>query len=415
MRSVVVVLSPALVLAAAAPAEAPPPASQPSTAPPATGTPPVTAGPESSKPRFALQADKGFFDDPLAFDEGARRLAVIRTDSASFARIEILDVEGGGQAQRSFEIGNPGQSFEQIHFADDGAGIVLVSRDPVSGKRSAQFFDAAGKPAGLAGPYTEIAPSMLGVKRVLIGVARKTDAKGSTINTLSAHRLDGLARIGKARAHKLGPQGEIKGHELRALSWFDGFSKAHVLRAGRYDKEKDFRQPDRAAVFDALQGTVTSETEIGDVYAFAHVTKLRAERPNRTVFAVLADGESGLDLVDAGGARTPLPVAAPFHLYESRSVREQEGPEAGRFYFSLTVDALNRDAVARQKADKPYLDIYATDLGGKDTAPGTTLRAHIPVDDRPTVWVAGYGRAAVLKKHKGFSRGGRDLEVHDLK
>jgi hypothetical protein len=40
------------------------------------------------------------------------------------------------------------------------------------------------------------------------------------------------------------------------------------------------------------------------------------------------------------------------------------------------------------------------------------LRA--PMDDRPATWVAAGNHAAVLRKHKSFSRGGGQLEVYSL-
>ena len=36
------------------------------------------------------------------------------------------------------------------------------------------------------------------------------------------------------------------------------------------------------------------------------------------------------------------------------------------------------------------------------------------MDDRPATWVASGGHAAVLRKHKNFSRGGNLLEVYPL-
>ena len=36
------------------------------------------------------------------------------------------------------------------------------------------------------------------------------------------------------------------------------------------------------------------------------------------------------------------------------------------------------------------------------------------MDDRPATWVAAGGYAAVLRKHKNFSRGGAQLELFSL-
>jgi hypothetical protein len=36
------------------------------------------------------------------------------------------------------------------------------------------------------------------------------------------------------------------------------------------------------------------------------------------------------------------------------------------------------------------------------------------MDERPAAWVASGGYAAVLRKHKSFSRGGAELELYSL-
>jgi hypothetical protein len=114
--------------------------------------PPVPGGPPAEA-RFTIKVDKGFIDDPLALEPESGLLAILLTDAASFARIDLIDLTSG-KPLRSIALRDPQRQFERLAIAPGGKGVVLVSRDAGSGRRSAQYFDAAGKPARLVGRTT---------------------------------------------------------------------------------------------------------------------------------------------------------------------------------------------------------------------------------------------------------------------
>ena len=109
------------------------------------------------------------------------------------------------------------------------------------------------------------------------------------------------------------------------------------------------------------------------------------------------------------GKKRPAALAVPFHLYDPKSLRVEEGPTPGQLTFGLGVDPVNKDAVQRQKADLPMLDVYSA-----DAADGTAkLRARI-FTPRPVTWRARADVLVVLKRWKSFSRGGDELQIFDL-
>jgi len=360
----------------------------------------------AAKPAFVIKADRGFIDDPFAIDDAGERLAVLRTDSASYARVDIVDL-GTGATRSSVKLGDTGALYERVLFAGAG-GVVVITRDPGEGRRSAQHYSADGKPLGFAGPVTDFAVRKSGGRTVLVAWDRRPTSDGGTSFAVAQHQLERLTRIGKSHGYQVGKDGMLAQPRLKLVAWQDGYGQVVGQRPGGYDKKKDVRQPDRAAVFDLLQETFVSETEIGDVLGWTYVAGLRRTRPNRTRLVVVTDEQDGVQLVDATGRKTPMALAVGFDQYDARSLREQE--EADALYFSISIDPLNTAALARRKADPAFLDIYR--VPGGTTQATRVLR--VTLDDRPVTWVAGARHAAVLRKHKSFSRGGAELEVYPL-
>lgn len=379
---------------------------------------PVAAEPELAKPAFVLKPAKGFIDDPFVIDSAGARLAVIRTDSASFALIELVDL-ASGQTTRAFAAGNPQQLFDRVLFAGGPeSGVVVISKDASNGRRTAQHFGADGKPIGQVGPVTDFGTTTRGGVPILVGWDRRTAASGDTTYTVAQYKLDGLARVGKPRAFVISKDGMLSQPPLKVISWQDGYAQIVGQRPGGFDKAKDMRLPDRAVVFDALEGALSSEQEIGDVLGWAVATQIRRTQLNRTLFAAISDEQDAVQLIDALGRRTPLTLGTPVQNYERKSLAEQEDSPARTLYFSLTLDPLNPDALGRQKADKPYIDLYRVRAPRADAraagAPETERILRAPVDERPVTWVVGGRYVALLKKHKTFSRGGSEIQVYAL-
>ncbi len=382
--------------------------------------PPVPGGPPA-EPRFTIKVEKGFIDDPMALDRESGSLAVLLTDAASFARIDIIDL-GTGKPRRSITVGDPQRQFERIAFAPGGKGVVLVSRDAGSGRRSAQYFDAQGKPARLIGPVTDFGLSSQQGRGFLVAWNRTAQGKGEVV-TVVRHRLDGLDRMGAASTFVFKPNRELEKPPLRGAEWQNDYTELIGLRPGEYDKKKDIRLPDRAAILDVFSGRWKWEAEIGDVYAWAAASDLRRKIPGRSLFPVLSPDTSIFDLVDYQGRRGPLPLPVDLRYYDPTTLQDRQLPGSGALVFSLAIDPLHPEALARRKKDPSYLDIYwVVPEEGKPQGPAGqgTLKPKIerllraPMDDRPATWVAAGTHAAVLRKHKSFSRGGAQLEVYSL-
>jgi hypothetical protein len=371
-------------------------------------------GPKPLEPLHAIKPAEGYFDEAFAMDQGGARLWAVRTDGATFAKLELVDLETG-KTTSSFDLPAGQPPIERLEPIPGGKGVVVIAREgkPDAPVLTAQLIDATGRVVAKVGPAQSFGrPSG---QDVLIAFDRKAGARdGDYVYTIAPYKLDTLAPVGKPRVYKT-VDGALKTPPFRVLDFNDGYAKAVGERPRAYDKKSDVRQPARMATLDTLTGKIIGESEIGDVMAWAEASRLRLKHPGRSVFAELNKENAGVDVVDSRGGRKPAELVAPFGLYDAKSLTDQEGPEAGAFFFGIAIDPLNPEAVKRTKPDLPMLDLYtassSSKSGDKDADAKVRGRIFVP---RPVTWRAGYGKVVVLKRFKSFTRGGDELDVYKL-
>ena len=378
-----------------------------------------STAPKQMEPRHVLKppAGEGYFDDVFAIDAEGKRVAVIRTDGATFAKVEIYDA-GTGKALSGFELPGKGQGLfpVEMELLSGNGGVVIIGREKADDEAPlfAFRFDGAGKPAGKVGPATAFGrPPADGTARarLLVAFTRKLGAKGAEATfTVAPYDITTLAPAGKPRIHKVDVSGELKPPGVRFIGFYDGYTRVFSERPGEYDKKGDVRAPSKMAIVDAITGKIDKEGPIADLVGWAQTGQLRQQFLGRSVFVELNDDGSGVDVVDAMGKKHPSALAVPFHMYDPKSLRVEEGPAPGQLTFGLAIDPTNKDAVQRQKVDLPMLDVYSADA----SSGSVKMRGRV-FTPRPVTWRTRADVLVVLKRWKSFSRGGDELQIYDLK
>jgi hypothetical protein len=373
--------------------------------------------PKQLEPRQVLKPPpgEGYFDDVFALDADGKRVAVLRTDGATFAKLEIFDT-ASGKPLGAFDL--PGSELvpTDMELLAANAGVVVIGRDKPDEEAPlyAFRFDGAGKAVGKIGPATAFGrPPADGTPRarLLVAFTRKLGAKGAEATfTIAPYDITTLAPAGKARVHHVDVTGELKPPGVRYIGFFDGFTRVLSERPGEYDKKADVRAPSKMAIIDALTGKVDKEGPIADLIGWAETGQLRQQSLDRSLFVELNDDTSGVDVVDAMGKKQPATLAVPFHVYDPKSLRVEEGPAPRQLTFGLAVDPTNKDAVQRQKVDLPMLDVYSADAGSGSVK----FRGRV-FTPRPVAWRARGDVLVVLKRFKSFTRGGDELQIYDLR
>ncbi|HEY2743956.1 MAG TPA: hypothetical protein VGL86_05020 [Polyangia bacterium] len=342
----------------------------------------------------------GFIDDAYALRDDGKAIAYVTTDGATTATLHLAEVGG-----KSVEVAGAPVDALALAWLSPTRVLVVRGRD---GTSTAQAFSAAGPDKGKPlGPFNKFAFATIDGKRVFTTYTRSE--KKTVEYALAAYAIDTLKPV-KKRTWREDAEGQIKqgASSVKLLWWADGFTVLAALRAGEFDKARDMRRPDRYTRLDAFGGKILVEEEVKDVLGFAQVSLLRRDQPNLPVIVRYSDDRKKLLFVD-GITESDLTLPGPLWRYDFNSLRWQTLDDK-RVALSLTVDPVNPDAVNRKKADPDDIDLYSIDR--QTRAP--TLVLKLPGQGRPSSWQLAANRLLLLRKDKGFDRGGVALELYDL-
>ncbi|HTB58827.1 MAG TPA: hypothetical protein VLC06_13190 [Polyangia bacterium] len=358
----------------------------------------------------------GYFDEVFGMDDAGKQLAVIRSDGATFAKIETYDLEAKPpKLTASFDLPGKNLIVTRIELLPPGKGMVLIGRDRPddAAPLTAFLVDGGGKVTGKTASVTAFArPPDDGTPRaeLLVAFNRKMGGRGAEATyTIVPYHLATLTTSGGPRVYKTDVAGELKTPPVRLIGFYDGYTRILGEKLGAYDKAADVRQPPKKMVVDALSGKTTTEAEISDPVGWAVTGQLRRDHPGQSLFVDLNQDGSGVDVIDAMGKKVPAALAVPFRLYDPKTLLFEEGPAPNHLTFGLAVDPLNPDAIKRKKAEMPMLDLYAA-----DAADGVVKARGRVFTPRPVTYRVRAQTLVVLKRFKSFARGGDEFQVFEL-
>lgn len=344
--------------------------------------------------------EAGFVDDAFAFDGAGGRLAIVVTDAAQQAEVRVLDLAQGAKVLSARPL--PAEILPtKLAFVGDKDEILVVGEDQRVDARPtiAVLLDATGKATRRWGPATDIATTKVNGVDVVTAWTRKSGV---------AYDVAATTLAGKSYAKRTLKLGK-GGLDVELLGWRDAYLSAVVLQKGAFIKKLDQRGPSHEARWDAKTGKIGGAKELADPLEHKRVSEIRASWPNRDTFVRVTEDLRGIELVDADDKRTPIELPVELTMYDPKSFTARPQPGGG-WVISLTVDPVNPAALAKKIADPEAIDLFRLDAGA------TKLQkvARLAKGERGFVWQATAGRWAVLRKHKGFSRGGPTLEIYDL-
>jgi len=345
----------------------------------------------------------GFIDDSFALRDDGHAIAYLVTDGASQTSLHLAEVP---PSKPEVVIAGAPLHAAALHWLGPDR-LLVVDKDPDKGRLTAQLYTSKGAGKEKLGPVDGLALATLDGKPVVVTYAR-SERKGVE-HLFTAYARDTLKPVAH-RAYKENGEGQVV--EKRGpfkLLWFrDGYTAAATLQAGEYDKAKDIRRPDRFARLELFKDKLSDEEEIEDVMGFAQALVDHKKRPEDKAFVHLSDDHKRLLLTD-GLALRELKLSRELLMYQPDAFQDQ-ALDGERLLLSATVDPTNPPAVARKKADPDDIELYLVDV--KSASATQVLR--LPGEGRGSAWRAAGSRIALLRKSKGFDRGGVELDVHEL-
>jgi hypothetical protein len=341
----------------------------------------------------------GFIDDGYALRDDGKALAYITTDGATTATLHLVDIGGS-------DIKIQDAPIDTVAIQWLGPGRILVVRGR-EGSSTAQLFTPSGAATQKLGPFTRLAPATVDGRRAIVTYTKAE--KQGVDHVLVAYAADTLRPIKRHTWHE-DTEGQVKqgASSVKPLWWSDGFTTLAALRAGEYDKARDVRRPDRFTRIDAFSGKVIEEKEVEDVLGFMRISLIRRDSPNQPVIAHFSEDRKQLTLID-GIIDREVTLPRELRKYDPASLGFQPIDDR-HVALSLTIDRVNPDAVKRQKTDPDDIDLYDVDRQTR----AATLMLRVPGEGRRSSWQIAGGRLLLLRKSKGFDRGGIALEVYDL-
>lgn len=363
-----------------------------------------------------IAPDRGFVDDTIQFDGAGGRLLWVNSDSDQLCRIKVLDIDQGFADINTIDLSKVTLSPTDVQFVLGGEGVFVAYRvgSDEDASKAAVLLNSAGKVKRKFGPATDVRLTTYDGDPVVVAydVRRKRTKKGRVqlTHTIEARKLESGKRVGKKVSFVADENGLVKKLDFRIQYWLDDYLTAVGVKGGAWDRKEDQRSPDVEGRYDVPERMFSKKTPIKDVTTHAQATQIRQEHSNESSFLRVSNDLTALQWHRDGDAARIIEIRQAFHHYDPKSLQYQLASDGG-MYFSLTIDPVNSDAVARKKADPKWLDLYRVPAdGAKAKRVGRIL-----VGKRKVDWVASEEHWAVLYKHVGFSRGGTKLQIYKVK
>jgi hypothetical protein len=341
----------------------------------------------------------GFIDDVFALREDGGAIAYLVTDGADRTELHLATLPDGKHAV----VPKVSPKTSSILWWSP-TQVLLVAKD--GDKVTAQSYDDKGPTRLKLGPVDDVVLSTVDEQPAVVTYA-KTEKKGVE-HTIFAYRRDDGKPIGKKTIKENG-EGRVAqaGGPFKILWWREGYTSAATLKAGEFDKTRDMRRPDRFAHYDVWRGQLSNEKEIEDVMGFAQLTMLRKQHDNEPAFVHLSEDRRQLLLAD-GLDENEVKLGKPLYIYDANAYRCQLAED--RVFLAATIDPVNPAALEKKKAVPDDFELYEIDRSTREAKRVLML----PGDGRPVGWRVATRRVAILRKSKGFDRGGVTLEIYDL-
>jgi hypothetical protein len=372
---------------------------------------PAVAQPKDNLPTLVgatevakLVPPASFIDDAVAAD--GDRIAYVIADSSTKAELHVVTL-----ATKQEQIAELAPlTLHPLSLRFVGKRVFVVGKT-ADGRQVGALIDPAAKKKVLyrvppASHITVITRD--GKQRIAVHRAAPAPSRIQTRHTVELLALETGRRIGAARSLDLdGTGGNVK-LELRVNHWSDGFTRAHGIMSGAWDKKENERAPDGEATLDVLTGKVIDRHPIKDLFEQRKRFAVLADASERGDFIRFTETKTALELW-RGGKKRALELDQPLASYDPPSLFASVAAD-GSAWLALKVDPVNPAAVARKKTDPEYLDIFRAAPDGKAVrkarilASGVRHRFGSGSDDR--FWV--------LERNQSIERGGKALTIYQL-
>lgn len=351
-----------------------------------------------------LRPPTGFVDDAFAIDgAGSRLLYTVSTPEGAVSAV-LYDLD---QKAQLLSVAVDRWIKRPVYVAFGSGRFVVVGAEPDKRER-AVVIDRRGKVVRKLGPATRIRVTEYQGKLVASIYDRRDGRENTTVHQVEARSLATGRRINRRGTLTLDARGRDDKRELVVNHWRAEHLIAVGVKDGGYDRAEDQRMPDYSAHWDLTRGAVIQRSEIKNLIAHRRRQLELAKHSNQDRFIVASRDRKYLRATGPGGERA-VTLAEPLTHYDPDTLAFHE--HGGKLYFSMQIDPVHPDAVARRRAVRPWLDLYELADGGRRAVRKARL---MPEKNRKLRWRASSTYWVIGPEHRGFGRGGPELMVVKL-
>ncbi len=352
-----------------------------------------------AEPVITVTAQTGFVDDPVASD--GQRLAYVLGDSTK-SELHVMTIA----TKQDQAVDISAVTLHPIALALVGDRALVIGQGD-DGQQTATLVElsARGK-VEYTIPAATTMTLIMRDGRQRLAVHRAVATKTGTRHDVQILALD----TGRALASghlELDATGNDPKLELHVNHWADGFSRAIGTKGGAWDPKENQRTPDGEATYDLATDRFIDKRAISDLFEQRKRYQVMADAGGVVDFVHMTWDNSAPQLWHNGHPK-PVELDQAMQQYDPKSLQGIVAAD-GSAWIALKVDPVNPDAVARQKADPEYFDVFTVTADGK-----ATRRARIlGTNTRFRLGVIG-DKFWLLERSNGFDRGGKSLTLYQL-
>ncbi len=353
-----------------------------------------------AEPVIAVTAQTGFVDDPVASD-GAR-LAYVLGDSTK-SELHVMTIA----TKQDQVVDISAITLHPIAIALVGDRALVVGQND-DGQQTATLIElsAHGKAAVYTIPAATTMTLIMRDGKQRLVVHRAAPTKTGTRHDIQIVALDTGRAVASGHL-ELDATGNDPKLELHVNHWADGFSRAIGTKGGEWDPKENQRTPDGEATYDLATGKFIDKHAIDDLFEQRKRYQVMADAGGVVDFVHMAWDNSAPQVWHNGHPK-PVELDQPMQQYDPKSLQGVVAAD-GSAWLALKIDPVNADAVARQKADPEYFDIFTVSADGKATRKARVLGTNT----RFRLGVSG-DKFWLLERSSGFDRGGKSLTLYQL-
>lgn len=359
-----------------------------------------------------VHVKNGYIDSHFAISADGKRIAYLHVLTNRKATLVLAKLTSKGLTNKKrVNIAKHTIMPETMTFVGGGKHLLVTWRaNPAKpeGDFAGAFFGLSGKMEKKIGPFGDIRFRKKGSSFSVV-TYKQNSRRGSVSHEVKVFAYPSFGL--KAQHRLVTDQAQrLKKANMEVIYFKDDYLKAVGKIAGRYDRKKDIRLPDKEAVYDLAKKKVISERPIKDAIEWE---KLRRFRQKHSAFEAVfyfsgTEKNLKLQLMRKDNGHVNIPLGVNLVRYRQGSL-DQKLIHGGKALIGLTVDPQN-PIILKQKRSEPEKFHLFLVKGWRSPQ----VKRVLSLDSKNQVlrWEYGKGVFSVMRLHRRWRLGSKVLELH---